>query len=195
MFRGVWARMVFEIRSRTNRQTDTPMVLLRSGGQSGGSVCPDKGGSPSTVSKARRHRRERLPAFVELVQSERTCFFSQRSHNICCRIMPFSTGNESVPIQLAQCWFPRPFPILQYKYIFQMNYTEAILSNSTGKLLWFEVTKVLMAVSKNKFIVSFIIIFGTLSFSGSSFNYAIPSFHVLSPLGTCLSIAGINGKC
>jgi len=76
-----------------------------------------------------------------------------------------------------------------------MNYTEAILSNSTGKLLWFEVTKVLMAVSKNKFIVSFIIIFGTLSFSGSSFNYAIPSFHVFSPLGTCLSIAGINAKC
>ena len=38
---------------------------------------------------------------------------------------------------------------------------EAILSNSTWKLLWFEITKMLIAV-KNKFIVSFfIIIFGT----------------------------------
>jgi len=37
------------------------------------------------------------------------------------------------------------------------------LSNSTRKLLRFEIAKMLIAV-KNKFIVSFIIIFGTLSF-------------------------------
>jgi len=41
---------------------------------------------------------------------------------------------------------------------------ESILSNSTRKLLWFEISKMLIAVKKNKFIVSFIIIFGTLSF-------------------------------
>ena len=40
----------------------------------------------------------------------------------------------------------------------------AILSNSTRKLLWFEITKMLIAVKNNKFITSFIIIFGTLSF-------------------------------
>ena len=57
-----------------------------------------------------------------------------------------------------------PFPVLKYKYIFQIKYTEAILSNSTWKLLWFEITKMLIAVVKNQFIVSFIIIFGTLSF-------------------------------
>ena len=57
-----------------------------------------------------------------------------------------------------------PFPVLKYKYIFQIKYTEAILSNSTRKLLWFEITKMLIAVVKNQFIVSFIIIFGTLSF-------------------------------
>jgi len=39
---------------------------------------------------------------------------------------------------------------------------EAILSNSTRKLLWFEITKMLIAF-RNKFIVLFIIIFGTLS--------------------------------
>jgi len=39
---------------------------------------------------------------------------------------------------------------------------EAILSNSTRKLLWFEITKMLIAIFKN--IVSFIIIFGTLLF-------------------------------
>jgi len=60
-----------------------------------------------------------------------------------------------------------PFPVLKYKYscIFQMKYTEADLSNSTQKLLWFEITKMLIAVLRNKFFVSFIIIFSTLSFS------------------------------
>jgi len=32
--------------------------------------------------------------------------------------------------------------MLKYNYIFQIKYTEAILSNSTRKLLWFEITKV-----------------------------------------------------
>ena len=52
----------------------------------------------------------------------------------------------------------------KYKYIFQIKCTKAILSNSTRKLLWFEITEMLTAV-KNNFSVSFIIIFGTLSFS------------------------------
>jgi len=47
----------------------------------------------------------------------------------------------------------------------QINFTEAILSNSTRKLLRFEITETLIAVKKNKFIVSFTIIFGTLSFA------------------------------
>ena len=46
-----------------------------------------------------------------------------------------------------------------------MKYTEAILSNSTRKLLWFEISKVLIAALKIKFIVlKLIIIFGTPSF-------------------------------
>jgi len=36
--------------------------------------------------------------------------------------------------------------VLKYKYIFQAKYTEAILSNSTRKLLWLEITKMLIAV-------------------------------------------------
>jgi len=56
----------------------------------------------------------------------------------------FSRGHESVPIQFAQCRFPGPSAkILVY---FQIKYTEAILSNSTQKLLWFEITKMLIAV-------------------------------------------------
>jgi len=54
--------------------------------------------------------------------------------------------------------------MLKYKYIFQIKYTEAILSNSTRKLSWLEITKMLIAVLKDKFIVLVIIIFGTLSF-------------------------------
>ena len=48
--------------------------------------------------------------------------------------------------------------MLKYEYI---KYTETFLSKSTRKLLWFEITKMLNAVLRYKFIVSFIIIFGT----------------------------------
>ena len=44
-----------------------------------------------------------------------------------------------------------------------VKYMEAILSNTTRKLLCFEITKMLIAVLKNEFIVLFITIFGTLS--------------------------------
>jgi len=36
--------------------------------------------------------------------------------------------------------------MLKYKYIFKQKYTEAILSNSTRKLLWFKIAKMLIAV-------------------------------------------------
>jgi len=51
-----------------------------------------------------------------------------------------AVGNESVPTQLAQ------FSVLKYAYICQIKYTEAILSNNTRKLLWFEISKMLIAV-------------------------------------------------
>ena len=35
---------------------------------------------------------------------------------------------------------------------FQIKYTEAILSNCTRKLLWFEISKMLIGVLRNKFI-------------------------------------------
>ena len=39
-----------------------------------------------------------------------------------------------------------PFPMLEYEYIFQIKYTEAILSNAR-ELLWFEIiAKMLIAV-------------------------------------------------
>ena len=47
--------------------------------------------------------------------------------------------------------------MLKYKYILQIKYTEAILSNSTRTLLWFKISKMLIAVLKiYPFIVSFI---------------------------------------
>jgi len=73
--------------------------------------------------------------------------------------------NESVPIKLntihsagSMGW---PFSVLKYKYFFQIKCN---LSNGTRKLLWFELTKMLIAVLKSKFILSFVIIFGTISF-------------------------------
>jgi len=52
--------------------------------------------------------------------------------------------------------------MLKYKYIFQIKYTEAILSNSTRKLLLFEISRMLIAVFKK--LLLFTVIFGTLSF-------------------------------
>ena len=43
--------------------------------------------------------------------------------------------------------------MLKYKYIFQIIYTEAMLSNSTRTLLWFEIAKMLIAVKKNKLVL------------------------------------------
>jgi len=58
-------------------------------------------------------------------------------------------GNESVPIQLAQFWFPG-LAISNAKILIYLSdeHTAAILSNSTQKLLWFEITKVLIVVKK-----------------------------------------------
>jgi len=56
--------------------------------------------------------------------------------------------------QLAQGWFTG-LAISNAKiliYFFQIKYTDVILSNSTGKLLWLEITKMLVAVLRNKFI-------------------------------------------
>jgi len=36
--------------------------------------------------------------------------------------------------------------MLKYNYIFQIKYTEAILSNNAPKRLWLEITKMLIAV-------------------------------------------------
>ena len=41
-------------------------------------------------------------------------------------------------------------PMLKYKYVFEIKYAEAILSNSPRKLLWFETTKMLIAVQEKK---------------------------------------------
>ena len=70
---------------------------------------------------------------------------------------PFPGRNESVPIRLAQCWFPGldwPFPMLKYEYIFQIKYKQ-FYQTAPGKLI---------AVKRNNFIVLLIIIFGTRLF-------------------------------
>jgi len=69
---------------------------------------------------------------------------------------------------------------------FQIKYTEAVLSNScTRKLLRSEITKMLVAVLKNKSVVSFVIIFGTLSFARHTATWrpasALPSGHLPPP--------------
>jgi len=61
-------------------------------------------------------------------------------------------GNESAPIQLAQCWFPgrnlSNAKLGLLIYFFQIKYTEAVLSNNIRKLSLFEIIKMLIAVYK-----------------------------------------------
>jgi len=65
-----------------------------------------------------------------------------------------AAGNESVPIQLAQCRFTGlAISSAKIQMHFPIKYTEVTLLNSTRKLLWFEITKMLTAVLRNKFIV------------------------------------------
>jgi len=70
-----------------------------------------------------------------------------------------------VPTQLAQCWFPGLWPFTMLKYLInifsKIKYAEAVLSHSTRKVLRFEIGEMLIAVSKNKFTVLFIIISDT----------------------------------
>jgi len=77
-------------------------------------------------------------------------------------------------------------PVLKYKCVFQMNYTEAISSNSTRKLLWFETTKMLIAVLKSQFILLFVIIFGTFSFPTMSEH--LPSSEKNAAVGIPLAV-------
>jgi len=55
-------------------------------------------------------------------------------------------GNESAPNWHNAGSLGWPFSVLKYKKKFQINYTEAILTNSTRKQLWFKITKLLTAV-------------------------------------------------
>jgi len=73
----------------------------------------------------------------------------------------------------------RPFPIVKYSCIFQIKYTEAVLSTNTRKLLWFEITKMLIAVQEKNYL-PFIIIFDTLLFPMPRRNFLSSDFFQLS---------------
>ena len=70
-----------------------------------------------------------------------TLSFEPHSRNLVMPLTDFLIRNESVPIQSAQCWFPG-LAISSAK----IKHTEAVLPNITRKLLWFEITKTLIAV-------------------------------------------------
>jgi len=72
-----------------------------------------------------------------------TLYSFQRHYQLLLQWLD-TVGNDSVPIQLAVLVHGLPFPMLKYKYIFRIKYTEAILSNSTRKLLWLEISKMLI---------------------------------------------------
>ena len=92
-----------------------------------------------------------------------------------------SQDNESVPIQLAQCcFFWLAISRAKNKYIFPIKYTEAILSNGTRKLLWFEITKMLTVVQKIIFLVSFIIIFGIFGTFSFPITFAVTLRHTMT---------------
>jgi len=76
------------------------------------------------------------------------CTFSFANSDSSLFVIRFGgAGNESVPIQLALCCFPGlALSGAKIEYIFQIKYTAATISNSTRKLLWFEITKMVIVV-------------------------------------------------
>ena len=69
--------------------------------------------------------------------------------------------------------------MLKYKYIFVIKYTDAILSNSTGKLLWLEIKR-LIAVFLNESIASLIIMFGALFVFYNFFSLGVSAYSLRS---------------
>jgi len=59
-----------------------------------------------------------------------------------------------------------------------------MLSNGTRKLLWFEISTMLIAVLRNKFIVSFSTSFGTLSFPANSAQRPARGMRIVATRGT-----------
>jgi len=57
-----------------------------------------------------------------------------------------------------------PFPILKYRYIFRIKYTKQFYRTAHGNCYGLKLAKCRLQFKKNKYIVSFIIIFGTISF-------------------------------
>ena len=87
--------------------------------------------------------------------------------------------------QLTQCWFlGRAISNAKMKIYFSNEIYGSNFINSNRKLLWFEITKMLIAGFKNRYIVSLIIILGTLLF---------PMRSGCSALGACLS-TGVLSK-
>jgi len=54
-------------------------------------------------------------------------------------------GNESVPIQLAQCWFPG-LAISSAKMYIYFHFSIQFYQTALEKLLWFEISKILIVV-------------------------------------------------
>jgi len=67
------------------------------------------------------------------------------------RTFTLTRGNDSEPVQLAQCWFPGlAVSSAKIQTYFKIKCTQAILSNSTRKLSWLEISKKLIAGVNNE---------------------------------------------
>jgi len=102
------------------------------------------------------------------------------------RCHPTAGGEESVPIHLAQCRFPglSIFSAKILTRIFEMKHTEAILSKTLGNCYGLKLSKCCLWFKRKKPIVSFIIIFGALSFRNVQSDLATYSFAAAWPTVT-----------
>jgi len=75
-----------------------------------------------------------------------TFFFSVYFYPCHVMLARVLAGNESAPIQLAQCRVPGLAISSAKISIYFFKYMEAILLNSTRKLLWFKIIKTLIVV-------------------------------------------------
>jgi len=78
-----------------------------------------------------------------------------------CTLLQTDNHASTPPLSFLQAGCPPCHPTNSVKALKaqQIKYTEAVLSNSTRKLLSFEITKMLIAVVKNTFVVLFFLEF------------------------------------
>jgi len=84
------------------------------------------------------------PVHLRLSKERVVPMYLDRAYRLNCTKFDKLARRKITKTVTNCCSVGWPFTMLQHEYIFQIIYTEAVSSNSTRKLLWFEISKMLI---------------------------------------------------